>query len=134
MAEINSEGESVARILVADDDTASLDVMALALTAEGHEVSCATNGQEAYELTLHDKPDLVFLDIMMPVYSGYETCELLRNDPEVPSELPIVFLTSLEPDTRMLERVGASDHLPKRHMVVELRELLARHLGADANP
>ncbi|MCL4695179.1 MAG: response regulator, partial [Candidatus Hydrogenedentes bacterium] len=92
MAEINSEGESVARILVADDDTASLDVMALALTAEGHEVSCATNGQEAYELTLHDKPDLVFLDIMMPVYSGYETCELLRNDPEVPSELPIVFL------------------------------------------
>lgn len=128
------EGDIVARILVADDDSASLDVMALALSAEGHEVCCATNGQEAYEMTVRDKPDLVFLDIMMPVYSGYETCELLRNDPEVPQELPIVFLTSLEPDTRMLQKVGASDHLPKRHMVVELRELLARHLGADANP
>lgn len=124
----------MARILVADDDTASLDVMALALSAEGHQVICAANGQEAYEIALQEKPDLVFLDIMMPIYSGYETCELLRNDPEVPKELPIVFLTSLDADTRMLEKVGASDHLPKRHMVVELREVLAKHLGPEANP
>ena len=124
----------MARILVADDDTASLDVMALALSADGHDVHCAANGQEAYELALTEKPDLVFLDIMMPVYNGDETCELLRNDPEVPKELPIVFLTSLDADTRMLEKVGASDHLPKRHMVVELRELLAKHLGPEANP
>jgi len=108
--------------------------MALALSAEGHQVICAANGQEAYEIALQEKPDLVFLDIMMPIYSGYETCELLRNDPEVPKELPIVFLTSLDADTRMLEKVGASDHLPKRHMVVELREVLAKHLGPEANP
>lgn len=123
----------MARILVADDDTASLDVMALALSAEGHDVRCAGNGQEAYEMAVEEKPDLVFLDIMMPVYNGYETCELLRNDPEVPRELPIIFLTSLEADTRMLEKVGASDHLPKRHMVLELRELLSKHLGPQAN-
>lgn len=124
----------MAKILVADDDMASLDVMALALSAEGHEVLCATNGQEAYEMTLTDQPDLVLLDIMMPIYSGYEVCELLRNDTSVPPELPIVFLTSMDADKRMMEKVGATDHLPKRHMVVELRDLIVKHLGEKANP
>ncbi|MBX7258804.1 MAG: response regulator [Candidatus Hydrogenedentes bacterium] len=124
----------MAKILVADDDMASLDVMALALSAEGHQVLCATNGQEAYELTLSDQPDLVLLDIMMPIYSGYEVCELLRNDTSVPPELPVVFLTSMDADKRMMEKVGATDHLPKRHMVVELRDLIIKHLGEKANP
>ncbi|MFA6241761.1 MAG: response regulator [Candidatus Hydrogenedentales bacterium] len=119
----------MAKILVADDDMASLDVMALALSAEGHEVLCATNGQEAYEMALDNQPDLVLLDIMMPIYSGYEVCELLRNDTTVPANLPVVFLTSMDADKRMMEKVGATDHLPKRHMVVELRDLIIKHLG-----
>ena len=120
----------MAKILVADDDTASLDVIALALSAEGHEVVCAGNGQEAYEMALAESPDLVLLDIMMPVYNGYETCQQMRNDPALPVGLPIIFLTSMDADTRMLEKVGATDHLPKRHMVQDLREILSKHLRA----
>ncbi|MCC6695624.1 MAG: response regulator [Candidatus Hydrogenedentes bacterium] len=120
----------MARILVADDDTASLDVIALALSAEGHEVVCASNGQEAYELALSENPDMVLLDIMMPVYNGYETCELMRHDPSLSPTLPIIFLTSMDADKRMLMKAGATDHLPKRHMVQDLREVLSRHLGA----
>ena len=122
----------MARILVADDDAASLEVMSTALSAEGHEVLCAANGQEAYETTLAEKPDLVFLDIMMPIYDGYETCRMLRADPEVPQDLPIIFLSSADTDARMLEKVQATDHLPKRHMVATMRDMLAKHLSPDA--
>jgi len=124
----------MARILIADDDAASLDVMVVALEAEGHEVLCAANGQEALDRALADQPDMVFLDVMMPVFDGFETCKRLRADPEIPSELPIVFLTSLEPDARKLEEVGASDYLPKNHMVPQLRDMLVKHLGPDAAP
>jgi CheY-like chemotaxis protein len=126
------EDEGMARILVADDDAASLEVMATALAAEGHDVICASNGKEAYEMTLAERPDLVFLDIMMPVHDGYETCQLIRSDPEVPTALPIIFLSSADADPRKMEQVGASDTLPKRHMIVELRDALAKHLGPDA--
>jgi len=122
----------MARILVADDDSASLDVMVVALQAEGHEVLCASNGQEAYEIAVAEQPDLVFLDVMMPVQDGYEACSMMRSDTSLPSNLPIVFLTSLDADTKMFEKVGASGYLPKRHMVVELRDLLIKYLGPDA--
>ena len=124
----------MAKILVADDDASSLEVISLALSGEGHDVVSAGNGQEAYELAQSEQPDLVFLDIMMPIYNGYETCQLIRNDPSIPATLPIVFLTSLDSDKRMMEKVGATDFLPKRHMVVELRDLLVKHLGPLAMP
>lgn len=121
-------------IVIADDDTASLDVLTVALEAEGHSISYAMNGQEAYEKVLEEKPDLVFLDVMMPVFNGFETCRMLREDPDVPKALPIIFLTAVEVDGVVLEKSGATACLPKRHMVTELRELLSRHLPPDAFP
>lgn len=121
----------MARVLVADDDFASLEVMAAALAAEGHEVICADSGQEAYELTLSEKPALVFLDVMMPASNGYETCRRLRQDPEVPAVLPIILLTALDADRKLMEQVGATDYLSKRHMVRELRALLTKYLGPE---
>jgi len=124
----------MARILLADDDLASLEVMTLALEAEGHEVLQVSNGQEAFEQTLSHRPDLVFLDVMMPVFDGYQTCEMMRNDPDIAPSLPIIFLTAVEVDNKRIEEVGASGYLSKRHAVTELRELLVRHLGPKANP
>ncbi|MBN2311874.1 MAG: response regulator [Candidatus Hydrogenedentes bacterium] len=124
----------MAKILLADDDASSLEVMAAALAAEGHEVLCAANGQEAHEMTVAERPDLVFLDIMMPVFDGYEACERMRKDPDVPATLPIIFLSSADMDKRKLEQAGGTDHLSKRHMVVELRDMLAKYLGPDARP
>ena len=123
----------MARILLADDDAASLDVMNVTLSAEGHDVLCAFDGQEAYEMILAEKPDLVFLDVMMPVFNGYETCKMIREDPEIPEALPVIFLTSVDVDHTKVEQVGASGVLSKGHMVAELRDLLAEHLGPLAN-
>ncbi len=122
----------MARILIADDDSSSYEVLAVALSAEGHEVLYAANGQEAIELAVDAKPDLVFLDVMMPVFDGYETCERMRNDPEIPQKLPIIFLTATEENHRKMEQVGASDYLPKRHMIADLQDMLIRHLGPRA--
>ena len=124
----------MARILLADDDAASLEVMNVALTAQGHEVFCASDGREAYELALKEKPDLVFLDVIMPVADGYEACQLIRNDPEIRPDMPVVFLTSMDADRKRLEQVGATDYLSKRHVVAEVQDMLVKHLGPAANP
>ncbi|MFO7975902.1 MAG: response regulator [Candidatus Hydrogenedentota bacterium] len=124
----------MARILVADDDSASYEVLSVALMAEGHEVFYAANGQEALELAEEIRPDLVFLDVMMPVFDGYETCERMRNAPDIPAKLPIVFLTSTEENPQKMEQVGASDYLTKRHMVADLQDMLVKHLGPKAFP
>lgn len=122
----------MARILIADDDSSSYDVLSVALTAEGHQVFYAANGQEALDMATETEPDLVFLDVMMPVFDGYETCERLRNNPDIPANLPIVFLTSTEEDRGKIEKVGASDYLTKRHMIGDLQDMLVKHLGPKA--
>jgi CheY-like chemotaxis protein len=128
----DAEEEPMARILIADDDTSAFEVLSVALSAEGHDVLYASNGQEAVEQTLQEKPDLVFMDVMMPVFDGYEACRRLRDDPDVPEDLPIVFLTSTEENSRKMEQVGASGYLTKRHMVADLQDLLVKHLGPKA--
>lgn len=124
----------MARILIADDDSSAFEVMSVALAADGHEVLYAADGQEAYQKTLEAKPDLVFLDVMMPVFDGFETCRMLRDDPDVPAELPIVFLTSVDTVSKKFEEAGGTDYLPKRHMIQDLQDLLVRHLGPKAVP
>jgi CheY-like chemotaxis protein len=118
----------MARILIADDDDASLDVMATALSVEGHQVVVAVDGKQALEMTVSEKPDLIFLDIMMPKFDGYETCKRIREHPDVPDEVPIIFLTSVETSVEEAKAVGASDRLAKRHMVSDLQEMLAKYL------
>ncbi len=124
----------MAKILIADDDTLSLEEMASTISAEGHEVLCATDGQQACELTLSQQPDLVILGASLPIFTGYETCALIRNDPSNPPTLPIVIVTSVDFDSRMLDKVGATKRLPKNHSVIELRDLLVSLLGPLAVP
>lgn len=124
----------MAQVLVADDDFASIEVLSVALAAEGHEVLCADDGHKAYDLVLSKNPAIVFLDVMMPGLDGYETCRRLRENPEVSSSLPIILLTSLSADRELMREVGATDHLSKRHMVKELQDVLTKYLGPEIPP
>lgn len=118
----------MALVLIADDHEETSNVLSAELMADGHDVIVAATGQEAYARALSDSPDLVFLGPSLPVHDGYETCSLLRGDPEVPPRLPIILLGSTELDRRRMERVGATGSLPRGHGVSELRELLSRLL------
>jgi CheY-like chemotaxis protein len=119
----------VKRVLVADDDSEALERVATVARAEGYEVLTAGDGQSALESARSLLPDLVLLDVTLPVFGGLEVCELLRNDPEVPKTLPIVLMTEDELESRQIERVEASACVRKRMALAELRELLLEHLG-----
>ncbi len=122
----------MAKILIADDDSAALEVLSVALQSFGHEVSMASDGRDAYEQAVSGTPDLVFLDVLMPGMTGLEVCSALRNDPALSPALPIVLLTSLDIDPRQVERSGASGVLPKHHVIAAMRDTLSRYLGENA--
>ena len=112
-----------ARILVVDDTPASVRLLSAVLEAVGYEVLTAADGAEGLERVAAERPDLVLLDLMMPVKDGYQVCQELRADPAT-AFLPIVMLTSAgaEERVRALE-AGADDFLNKPF---DRPELLAR--------
>jgi CheY-like chemotaxis protein len=117
------------KILLAGQDACSLDVLATELAGEGYEIQRVPDGQTAYENVLATLPDLVFLELNLPVFDGYETCSLMRRDPSVPPGLPIFLLVESDFDPVAFRKAGFTGVFPKRHLAMELRDLLAGHLG-----
>ena len=110
------------RLLVAEDDRAVRDSLSRALELEGYVVTAVGNGAEAIDAVTAARPDVVVLDVSMPIVDGLTVCKVLRADG---NRLPILMLTAR---TETRDRVagldaGADDYLPKPF---ELDELLAR--------
>jgi CheY-like chemotaxis protein len=124
----------MATILVASEDHAAVQSLSAELSADGHVVITAADGQDACAKALAEAPDLVFLDMTLTVFDGHKTCALLRADPGLPPTHPILLLTSTRPNAKALEKVGATGCFPKRHEVRELRDLLVKYLGVKASP
>lgn len=80
------------RILVVDDSPLVSEVISKFLNDKGYETSIASNGIEAIEKAYKELPDLIVLDVVMPKMNGYQTCRLLKSDPETRG-IPIVMLT-----------------------------------------
>ena len=80
-------------ILVADDETHILNVVSLKLRNAGYRVLTAHDGQEALELALDEKPDLLITDYHMPRLSGIELCRLMRRDPAL-ANTPAIMLSA----------------------------------------
>jgi DNA-binding response OmpR family regulator len=115
----------MARILLADDDAALLDVLSLAFTDAGHAVETATDGTTALEKARRappDAPDAIVSDVNMPGLDGFALCRKLRADGNA---VPIVLLTSRdsEIDEALGLELGADDYVSKPF---GMRVLLAR--------
>lgn len=82
------------KILIVDDDAELVQVMSKVLRSKLYEVMVAYNGEEGLQKAKKDKPDLILLDIMMPVRDGFSTTEQFKND-EALSKIPIVAITSV---------------------------------------
>jgi len=119
----------MAKVLIAGEGGEPLDVLEAELSGQGYDVLVAVTGQEAYELALREKPAAVFLAARMTVFDGLTTCRMIRDDPDVPKDLPVFLATSLDVDPKAIERAGVTEVVSTRHEANELRELLARHLG-----
>ena len=81
------------RVLVVDDEIHIVHVVAIKLRNNGYEVISADNGAEAYELACKEKPDIIVTDFQMPVMSGLELVEKLRQCDET-EDIPVIMLTA----------------------------------------
>jgi class 3 adenylate cyclase len=113
-----------ATILVADDRPDNVELVRDLLTMEGYQIMSAYNGQEALDKIREHLPDLILLDLDMPVMNGYQVCERLKADPET-ADIPVLMLTAwAAPDQRVKGlQLGAEDYLAKPF---DYRELIAR--------
>ncbi len=112
---------TAATILVVDDEPQIRRVMRATLTAQGYAIVEARDGQEALEKMRSERPDLVILDMNMPVMDGLETCRAIRTG----SNVPVIMLTvrSAEKDKVRALDAGADDYIVKPFGI---QELLAR--------
>ena len=113
-----------ARILIVDDEPFNVDLLEQELGDLGYQTLTAGDGQQAIETVRREHPDLVLLDVMMPVMDGFTACRLLKDDADT-RLIPIVIMTALD---RVEDRIkgieaGADDFLTKP---VNEAELLAR--------
>ena len=113
-----------AKILVADDDPMLQRLIMNTLKLEQYEVVIASDGQQALELARSEKPDLIILDVMMPIKNGFEVCAELRRTPET-AALPVIILSGLGQVQEKIAglKAGADEYVTKP---VDPRELLTR--------
>jgi len=102
------------KILIVDDEDANLRMLSHWLIPLDYEVELASNGKEAVQMTREGRPDLIILDIMMPVMDGYEACRILKGDPAT-KNIPIIMVTALHDRESKLKglAVSANDFLAK---------------------
>ncbi|MGZ6367586.1 MAG: response regulator, partial [Ktedonobacteraceae bacterium] len=99
--------KSGARILVVDDEIEILRALQRSLTAHGFDVSTASTGEEALESIAHYRPDLMLLDLGLPVMSGLEVCKRVRSQSNLP--IIVLYVKDTERDKVLALDLGADD-------------------------
>ena len=82
------------KILIADDEDVVLEIMARKIASQGYEVITAKDGQEAWDKTVSDVPDIIILDLNMPKMSGWGVLSLLRQNPPTKRWLPVIIVSA----------------------------------------
>jgi len=117
------------KILVADDEPSIVAAVEYLLQRDGYEVHIARNGQEALDLVESQVPDLVLLDVMMPLKSGYEVCTRIRERAEW-NHIKVIMLSAKGRDAEVIRglSLGADVYITKpfstRDLMVRIKGLL----------
>jgi CheY-like chemotaxis protein len=111
------------RILVVEDDTYSRDLLVSILTFHGYETYRATNGRQAVEVARLQGPDLILMDISMPIMNGLDATRELKRDPRL-SHIPIIAMSAYDAreDETEAYRAGCVDFLGKPMELFRLKE------------
>lgn len=120
---------SRARILVVDDEPDLVSTIQCRLKWYRFEVITAANGKEGLEKAISERPNLILLDIDMPVMNGHEMLERLRNHPDL-KDTPVIMLTALceMQDITTASHYGISDYVTKPFDFTELMEKILNAL------
>ncbi|ARU56279.1 response regulator [Oleiphilus messinensis] len=116
------------KVLVVDDQRANRELLTWILEDYGHESTEAENGQEAVDKFIETKPDLVLLDVMMPVMDGYEAARIIKSHAG-DQYIPIIFLTAMTDDDALIKclEAGGDDFLSKPIDEVVLQAKIKAH-------
>jgi len=115
-------------ILVADDNENIRDSLTYLLEDEGYRLFIAKDGAEALQTVRDQKPDLVFLDLMMPEMNGFEVCRAIKSDPQL-KETYVIILTAMGQmaEQERGKEAGADRFLVKPFSPVEILSLVRKH-------
>ena len=111
-------------ILIVDDTLKNITLLETLLVKQGYNIAVCTDGISAIAVCKTDPPDLILLDIIMPDMSGYEVCEILKNNQHL-KNIPIIFISSLDQQADIVKgfQLGAVDYISKP---IKNEEVLAR--------
>ncbi len=114
----------MAKILLVEDNEMNRDMLSRRLIRKGYEVVMAVDGQQGVTMAAGEKPDLILMDMSLPVIDGWTATRQIREDPSLPS-IPIIALTAhaMEPDRDKALAAGCDDYDTKP---VDLKRLLGK--------
>jgi CheY-like chemotaxis protein len=118
-------------ILIADDDPDILNIVSVSLETQGYVVYKAANGREAVEVARKFKPDLILMDMMMPVMSGYDAVAALKADPTT-EPIPIVGLSAkaMATDIELASGIGIDGYITKPFRIAQVLSVIEGYMGS----
>ncbi len=117
------------KVLVVDDEQDIQKVVVARIRRFGYDVIAASDGQEALNKMISEKPDLVLLDIMLPGMSGFEVSRMIKSN-DLIKNIPVIFLSaSVEDLQKKAEDNQADDFLGKPFNPDELRQKIEKFIG-----
>ena len=126
---ISGEEKKQHTVLAVDDVAENLELLARNLQRLGHKVLLATSGAKAIELAIAKSPDLILMDVQMPLMTGFEACKILKENPNT-ANIPVIFLTAKAEYDSVIEgfSMGAADYVLKPFYNEELFARVKAHL------
>ena len=117
------------KILIVDDEVHLARILQFTLEKAGYEVVTAYDGREALDRAEKDRPDLVILDLMLPVIDGYKVCNILKTNEDF-RDVPIIILSARDLEQERLEEpLNADLFIEKPFNSIELIERISELLG-----
>lgn len=121
-----------AKVLIVDDAQSIRKLLTNILIKNGYEAQTAPDGLSALQSIAKDPPDIILLDIIMPVMDGYEVCRLLKSD-EKSCMIPVIFISALDEETDKMDgfNAGGADYITKPFQIPELLARVQVHLELE---
>jgi phosphate regulon transcriptional regulator PhoB len=122
---------SKGKILIVEDDHDIAEMVEYNLKEEGYEALSAFNGEEGVKLAKKENPDLIILDIMLPIIDGFEVCRILKKE-QITAEIPVIILSAKSQETDKIVglELGADDYVTKpfspRELIARIRAIMRR--------
>lgn len=109
-----NEKTNATQVLIVDDEPVEVALLARILEREGYAVTCSERADRGLQLAMDGKPDLIILDVMMPLINGYNFCQLIKNEDEC-RDIKIVMVTARDEleDIQIGMEMGADAYLTK---------------------